>query len=80
MGDSALQLERISVYYNESSCESRGFGLSPTPQPRPPAPAPGLSRLPFGLALTGPDRTLPGTPGWTGGRGRGEARGVRSWH
>lgn len=29
VGDSALQLERISVYYNESSCESRGFGLSP---------------------------------------------------
>lgn len=59
MGDSALQLERISVYYNESSCESRGFGLSPpTPNPRPPAPAPGLSRLPFGHALTGPDRTL----------------------
>lgn len=38
VGDSALQLERISVYYNESSCESRGFGLSPQP------PTPSLRR------------------------------------
>lgn len=35
VGDSALQLERISVYYNESSCESRGFRLSPHPTPTP---------------------------------------------
>lgn len=70
MGDSALQLERISVYYNESSCESRGFGLSPPPPaPRPPAPAPGLSRLPFGHALTGPDPTLPGPRAGPGGGG-----------
>lgn len=70
MGDSALQLERISVYYNESSCESRGFGLSPTPQPRPPA-----GTWPFPAAFRAcPDRTRPypaGTPGLDGGRGGG---------
>lgn len=76
MGDSALQLERISVYYNESSCESRGFGLSPNPQP----PASGAGTWPFPAAFRAcSDRTRPypaGTPGWTR---RGEARGMRSW-
>lgn len=74
VGDSALQLERISVYYNESSCESRAFGLSP------PTPASGAGTWPFPAASRAcPDRTRPypaGTPGWTR---RGEARGVRSW-
>lgn len=68
VGDSALQLERISVYYNESSCESRGFGLSPIPQPRPPA-----GTWPFPAAFRAcPDRTRPypaGTPGLDGGGG-----------
>ena len=35
VGDSDLQLERISVYYNEASCECL---------PQPPYPSPGLTR------------------------------------
>lgn len=34
VGDSALQLERINVYYNESSCEWRG-ATPPFPRPDP---------------------------------------------
>lgn len=59
VGDSALQLERISVYYNESSCESHGFGPSPLPAP------PGLRRRHLAFPAC-PDRTRPspaGTPG-----------------
>lgn len=51
VGDSALQLERISVYYNESSCESRRFWQFPPP----PIPLLGLRRrhLAFPDCLSG---------------------------
>ena len=55
MGDSTLQLERINVYYNESSCEWRG--ATPPFPPIPGHPSLGPRHRPVGPRPCSPSPT-----------------------